>query len=594
MISKEVIEEILMRTDIQQLISGYVTLKRAGSVSKGLCPFHSEKSPSFIVYPSTSSFYCFGCGMGGDAITFVKQIEHLDYQDAVEFLGKRAGITVIRDDRYGGNVQQGKSIDRSRMYKMNADAAHFFHKCLMSGIPYAREALSYFTDKRKLSMATIKHFGLGFAPDSFDIFSKHMLSLGYTYEELTEGFLCGKSERGGYFDAFRKRVMFPIIDVSGNVIAFGGRAMDNETKPKYKNSSDTPVFKKSRNLFALNFARHTCAESLILCEGYMDAIALHSAGFTNTVATLGTAITAEQARLMSRYTKKVIICYDSDEPGQIAANKAMKIISDVGLEVRLLVIPGAKDPDEYIKSYGAQKFKDVLDGAKIPFEYKMDNILSRYDVNIPKDQIKAVEEIEKLISGFYSEAERDVYIRIAAEKLKLPAASIKNDVTKLISKSYREERKKESRAVIQGAAGYSDKVNPDYAKAPAIAKTEEVILGLLLLFPEHRKTVFDSALLTSDDFFTEFNRRVFDYISMKYKDDDKHLDINEYFNEAEVGRITKIKLSRMGLDTNNESVLRESIKSLKSSMQRKSGTGASTADELVAFIEKMRSSTDDT
>ena len=298
MISRETIEEILIRTDIQTLVSGYVSLKRAGSNLKGLCPFHSEKSPSFTVYPGSSSFFCFGCGAGGDQISFIMRMEHLDYPDAVQFLAKRAGITIVDSDVSSYSSQP--RFDKKRMYQMNTDAAKFFNANLFSDNPDAKAALSYFTDNRKLSVATIKHFGLGYAPNSFDTFSKYMLKKGYTYEELVAGYLCGKSERGHYYDSFRNRVMFPIIDVSGNVIAFGGRVMD-DSKPKYLNSSDTPVFKKLRNLFALNFARHTCQETLILCEGYMDVIALHAVGITNAVATLGTAITSEQARIMSRY-----------------------------------------------------------------------------------------------------------------------------------------------------------------------------------------------------------------------------------------------------------------------------------------------------
>ena len=386
MISKETIDEILARTDIENLIGGYVSIKRAGDTYKGLCPFHSEKSPSFTVYPRTASFYCFGCGIGGDAVTFIKQIEHLDYPDALEFLARRAGITVIDDNRK--DSREEKKYDRERFFAMNKDAANFFHKCLMADNQEAKAALNYFTEKRKLSLATVKHFGLGYAPNSFDALTKHMLSKGYTHDELVAAFLCGKSEKGTYYDAFRGRVMFPIIDVSGNVIAFGGRATDNEVKPKYKNSSDTPIYKKTRHVYALNFARHACEESLILCEGYMDVIALHSAGFTNAIATLGTAITQDQARLMSRYTKKVIICYDSDEAGQKAASKALKVIGDVGLDVRVVAVPGSKDPDEYIKTFGKDKFSAVLTEAKIEFEYKMDNILNKYDINLSQDKIK--------------------------------------------------------------------------------------------------------------------------------------------------------------------------------------------------------------
>ena len=588
MISKSVIDEILMRTDIENLISGYVSLKRAGSVYKGLCPFHSEKSPSFMVYPSTNSFYCFGCGIGGDAVTFIKQMEHLDYPDAIEFLAKRAGITIIREnDAY---EPKRNTVNKERIYKMNSDAARFFHKCLFSDTPDAKEALSYFTEKRKLSLSTIKHFGLGYAPNSFDALSRHLISKGYTYEELTVAFLCGKNDRGGYYDAFRNRAMFPIIDVSGNVIAFGGRALDNETKPKYRNTSDTPAFKKSRNLFALNFARHTCKESIILCEGYMDVIALHAAGFTNAVATLGTAITSEQARLMSRYTKKVIICYDSDEPGQMAASKALKILGEVGLEVRVVTVPGSKDPDEYIKTYGNDKFKLVLDGAKMEFEYKMDNLLAKRDINIPQEKIVALGEVEKLVSEVYSEAERDIYIHTVAKKFEVSYESVKNDVKRIISSKVKARKKEQGKNAIETSVGYSDRVNPDFAKEPAIAKNEEIILGLLLLFEEHKKSVFEGELLTEADFFTDFNKRIFEYIKKSYFFCDECPNINEVFSTAEVGRIAKIKNARMALSDNGDAVLNDSINALKSSMQKKLNSDASTFDELETLINRLRKS----
>lgn len=587
LISKDTIEEILARTDIEPLISSYISLKRAGDTYKGLCPFHSEKSPSFTVYPRTASFYCFGCGIGGDAVTFIKQMEHLDYPDALQFLAKRAGITIVDDDnKY---VREEKKFNRDRMFKMNVDAANFFHKCLMANTTDAKAALSYFTEKRGLSLSTIKHFGLGYAPDSFDSLLNYMTAKGYTKDELVAGFLCGKSEKGRYFDAFRKRVMFPIIDVSGNVIAFGGRAMDNETKPKYKNSSDTPVYKKTRHVYALNFARLTCSETMVLCEGYMDVIALHAAGFTNAVATLGTAITSEQARLMSRYTKKVVICYDSDEAGQKAANKALKVIGDVGLDVRVVKVPGSKDPDEYIKTFGKEKFKDVLDSAKIEFEYKMENILSKFDINLPQDRVKVLNMLENEISAFYSEAERDIYIQMVSKTLGVEAKSIKSDVQRIIQKNIKTFKASESERARQAAAGYRDKVNPDFAKAPTVAKHEEAVVGLLLLFAEHRKKVFENSLLDESDFFTELNKRIFAYIKESYLKGDVFADLNEIFTPEEVGRITKIKLSRMELVNNGDEVLVDSIKALKSSMQKKTSATAETFDQLTDFINKMRS-----
>ena len=417
MISRETIEQVLMRNDAETVIGGYVSLRRAGSNIKGLCPFHSEKTPSFTVYPD-NSFYCFGCGVGGNVITFIQKRENLDFESAIEFLADRAGITIVRDERTLG-YQQKPKFDRNRMFKMNRDAALYFNKRLYDDTPEAKAALEYFTVKRGLSGAVIKHFGLGFAPNSFDAFSKYMLSRGYTYDELVAGFLCGKNEeRGTYYDAFRNRVMFPIIDVAGNVIAFGGRVMD-DSKPKYKNSSDTPVFKKSKNLFALNFAKAACQESLILCEGYMDVIAMHSAGFTNAVATLGTAITAEQARMMSRYTKKVIISYDADEAGQKAADRAIRILGEVGMDVTILKVPGAKDPDEYIKTYGADKFSELLKNTKTRFEHNSDAIFAKYDINLPQVHHKPCRDTIKLKTQFMPDIHCPVHIIGSIQNIKL-------------------------------------------------------------------------------------------------------------------------------------------------------------------------------
>ena len=585
MISRETIEEVLLRTDIQTLIGGYVTLKRASANLKGLCPFHSEKTPSFTVYPANNSFYCFGCGAGGDQISFIMRMEHLDYADAVHFLAKRAGITIVDDSNQYTNQPR---FDKKRMYSMNTDAAKFFNARLFSNDPDAKAALSYFTDDRKLSIATIKHFGLGYAPNSFDIFSKYMLSKGYTYEELVAGFLCGKSERGHYYDTFRNRVMFPIIDVSGNVIAFGGRVMD-DSKPKYKNSSDTPVFKKLRNLFALNFARHTCQESLILCEGYMDVIALHAVGITNAVATLGTAITSEQARVMSRYTKRVIISYDSDEAGIKAATRAMKLLEEVGLEVSVLSLSGAKDPDEYIKKFGVDKFKQVISGAKSKFDYSLNAIMSKYDISLPQDKINALAEVEKLISEVNSMAERDVYIHTVAKMFDVQASSIRADIDKVISKRERSYKRSQTQKARQEASGYSDRINPDFLKSPAVARNEETVLGLLLLYANHRKMVFTEGLLSEDDFLTGLNKRIFSYLERSYNEGDENLTrINDEFTQDEIGRISRMKIRRMELSSNDDAVLHECIANLKKAVDKKASEKTDTIDKLNEILSKKR------
>ena len=390
MIPREIIDEIIHRNDIEQVVGAYVSLKRAGSNFNGLCPFHNEKTPSFTVFPATKSFYCFGCGAGGDAITFVMRTENLDYRSALEVLAQRAGITIPADDSADTDT-----IPRKRIYEMNLEAAKFFTKSLFSE-EYGKEELAYLHEERGLSMATIKHFGLGFSPNNSWMLTNHMKKLGFTDEELVTGFLCGRSKNSGRtYDYFRNRVIFPIIDTSGNIVAFGGRVMD-DSKPKYLNTSDTPAFKKSRHLFALNFAKKHCEEQMLLCEGYMDVIALHAAGFENAVATLGTAITPEQARIFAKHTKKVIICYDADNAGQNAAQKAMRLLGEVGVEVRVLKLAGAKDPDEYIKKFGADSFRRTLGESKIGFDYSLEKIISAHDISLPEEKIKASADVYKL------------------------------------------------------------------------------------------------------------------------------------------------------------------------------------------------------
>jgi DNA primase len=588
MIERAVIEEIVGRTDIHNLISSYVTLQRAASVYKGLCPFHSERTPSFTVYPSNGSFYCFGCGAGGNAITFVKKAENLDFEDAVEFLAKRAGITVKRDARDDG----GRRYDRSKLFNMNRDAAKFFHANLYENDPGSQLALKYLREKRGLSNSTIKHFGLGYAPSNGNLFYKYMRSKGYTDDELVVGFLCAKSERNGsVFSAFRNRVMFPIIDVSGNVIAFGGRVMD-DSQPKYKNSSDTPVYKKSKNLFALNYARQSCAESMILCEGYLDVIALHASGFTNAVATLGTAITPEQARLMSRYTKKIYISYDSDEAGQKAASKALAMLEEVGLEVRVLKMQGAKDPDEFIKTFGADSFQKLLAGSSTKFDFNMDKVLSKYNISIPQDRIDACSELCKVIARVYSSAEREVYIAELSKRLEIDIRSIKSDVEKNIRKNLKESEKKELQRMHQAAGGLFDRVNPEFIKSPSLARAEESVLGMLLLYPDIRSFVFDKSGITlaEEDFYTEFGRKIFKFV---FQNSDKgaldESQIDNYFSADEVGRITQMKISRMTLENNDIKVFEEIANRMKTMVsQKKSQDSASSLEDLTEIINKKR------
>lgn len=559
MIDRSLVDEIIARTDMQALVGSYVTLKRAGANFSGLCPFHSEKTPSFTVFPSDNSFYCFGCGVGGNAVTFVRRIENLEFTEAVALLARRAGIRIPETP----GREEGPKYDKKRFYEMNTEAARFFHKALFADTPDARAALSYFTESRGLSMATIKHFGLGYAPNDFS-FVNYMRSRGYTEEELVAGFLCGKSQDKGYlYPSFRNRVMFPIIDVSERVIAFGGRVMDGGD-PKYKNSSDTPVFRKGNNLFALNFAHKHCAERIILCEGYMDVIALHAAGFPYAVATLGTAIRPEQARLISRYTKSVVLSYDSDEAGQRAANKALALLEEVGLEVRVLKIPDAKDPDEYIRRFGADAFKGVIGKSRTKFDFNFDRILQKYDIAVPQQRIEAIDKLSDVIAGVYSSVEREIYITEGASRLSVDPKNLAADVKKKIALRKRQQSASDMQSAREALGGYGDRVNPDFVRMPRVARCEEAVLGLLQLYPDLRTLAFKTPpMLTDGSFRTDFGKRVFSFLRESEENggfDDAMLD--SAFTPDEVGRIAGMRVARLRLSDNGESVFRECVRAL--------------------------------
>jgi len=557
-IDPAVIEEIKYRNPIEDVISGYVALKRAGSNLVGLCPFHSEKSPSFTVFVGNGSFYCFGCGAGGNVLSFISRAENLDFLSSVEFLAKRAGITITRT-----NDERNEAYKKRRILEMNRDAAKYFHKNLVSD-PMGKEALSYLLG-RGLSMSLIRHFGLGYSPNDFNSLVRYLKKEGYTDKELTDGFLAKISEKNNLpYGMFRNRVMFPIIGITGDVIAFGGRVMD-DSKPKYLNSSDTPAFNKRRNLFALNFAKNECSERLILCEGYMDVIALHGAGFPNAVATLGTAITPEQARMMKRYTNEVIICYDADEAGQNAASKAFTLLGEVGLPARILKVKNAKDPDEYIKKFGAAAFKKLLESSRSEFDFRFDAILSKYDIENQEEKIRAIKETQQMIASIPSSAQRDVYIATVSKKFEVSMDSMRHDIEIVIKSRNKTEKKRENAEMIKKAEGYGDRVNPDFVKNPKAARAEETILGILMLHPEYISLLRKKDMLfPASDFVTEFARKV--YMQMIKSDTEfDELSLNESLTPDEISRLTYLKVGRSALTDNSMELLLDCHKTLKAS-----------------------------
>lgn len=583
LIPREIIEEIVNRTDISDLIGSYVSLKRAGSNMHGLCPFHSEKTPSFTVFSKTNSFYCFGCGSGGDAITFVMKAENLDYPSAVEFLASRAGISIPQDKNELANM----GMSRKRVYEMNLAAAKFFRENLFDkNVGY--DAMNYLAGARKLSPAIIKRFGLGYAPNDFWALTNHMKKLGFSEQELIDGFLCGRSQKSGrLYDYFRNRVIFPIIDVTGNVIGFGGRVMD-DSKPKYLNTSDTPGFKKSKNLFALNYAKNHCAEQLILCEGYMDVIALHSAGFENAVATLGTALTQEQARMMTKYTKKVVLLYDSDDAGQKATDRAIKILNEVGMDVRILKLNGAKDPDEYIRKFGADRFRALLGESRTGFDFKVSRALVNLDLQIPDERIKASKAICDIIAESSSSVEREVFLAKASEILKLPVDVLRNNVEIIIRKRISEQKKNESRQAQMSIRNIGDRVNPDAVKFVGATALEETVLGLLLIYEEYRALVASGKIkLGEDDFVTSFGKKAFANLMNVYNGAEEFLPamLGQYFTADEMGRLEKMRQNRLALTENGREIFEASVSGLKAENEKK--TSADNGDKFATLRAKQ-------
>ena len=577
------LQELKARNSIEEIISQHVQLKRAGSNLVGCCPFHSEKTPSFTVFTNRDNFYCFGCGAGGDVITFVMKMQNVDYITAVEYLASRAGLQMPENSFYNE-----KKIDRDRFFNMNKCAARFFYDSLIS--EKNKDALEYIT-KRGLTPATIKRFGIGYADEAWDSLTGHLLAQGYTKEEIKEGFLAGVSQKSGrLFDMFRGRIMFPIFDVSGNVIAFGGRII-KDAKPKYLNSSDTPVFKKSRNLFALERAKNNTSSSFILCEGYMDVVALHQAGFTNAVATLGTAITSEQARIMSRYAKVVYICYDSDEAGQRAAKKAIDLLSEVGISVKVIRVENAKDPDEFIKKFGKGAFEKLLAKSDGHIDYTLSNIEAKYSMAVPEEKLKYVQECCAMLVQVYSAVEREIYIQKISEKSGIAPDVIRTEISKKQRRERRNLERERVKTDIQTQVGWGDRIMGDTSQNLATAKKEENLIGILLLRPEYLKDKELCEVLTPEIFMCDFTKKV--YLSLAEKSISEPFDtslLGEDFSPDEMGRITRFILNRQSLSNNSVEVARELVLTLKKEVEKKSNIAGDDTEAFLQSIEKIKKS----
>ena len=572
-LSDSFLQELKMKTDIEDVISTYVTLKRRGATLVGLCPFHNEKTPSFTVYLATQSFYCFGCGAGGDAITFVKKIENLDYLDAVKTLAQRAGLQMPQE-----GFDDSLSKRRRRILEMNREAARFYHSVLLS--PEGKVGYDYYIG-RALSAATINHFGLGFAPNQWDALLKHMRAKGYQPAELVDAGLARKGQKG-YYDNFRNRVMTPIIDVRGNVNAFGGRVLD-DSKPKYINTGDTLVYKKTNELFALNFAKDSKEDALILCEGYMDVIAMHQAGFTNAVAGCGTALTTEQVRLISRYAKEVILTYDADEAGQKALQKAMTLFDQTDVKVRIPALVGGKDPDEIIRTYGRDKFKGMLEGASNETEFRLLALRRQYNLATTQGKIDFIGGALQILATL-PPVEQDLYVSRLSEELGVERQNMKVQLQDLVARQGNRREKREFNRIVQENMRKTARETMATDASLRKLRAEDRLISLLLRYPDCSRLCkdFDPQWLTPG-----FAQRVFTLILQRLENGDgtELMDLRDRLTDDEMGRLSGI-IARGGESADAKQEFSDCLQTIRAEQQKKQESAAELDDQ--AFRDLFR------
>ena len=577
------LQELKMRNDITDIVSSYVTLKRRGRNMVGLCPFHGEKTPSFNIYTENGSFYCFGCGVGGDVISFVMRIENLDYVDAVKFLAQRAGMD-MPEDSYDNSMSQL----RTRIFEANREAARFYYSSLYT--PKGIKGLEYL-HSRQLSDRTIRHFGLGFADDDWSSLCKHLKGKGFKDNELVAANLAVQRKNGnGIYDRFTNRVMFPIIDLRGNVIAFGGRIMTDE-KPKYLNTSDTPVFKKSTNLFSLNNAKNSGKRTLILCEGYMDVISVNQAGFTNAVATLGTALTSEQAMLIKRYADEVVICYDADEAGQKATARAIPILRKAGLLIRIINIPNGKDPDEFIKSKGPDgpaAFKAVLDKSRNDIEYRLQKLKQNFNIETSDGKVGYLESASKIIGDIHSPIEQDVYLSRLCDEFGIDKNSFKQQMINISRRQSRETAKKEVRKIQTDLSGRNDRIDTEHFKKPRSSSAEEALVVYLINNPDSAHYI--SQQIKPEQFQNSLMRRYYEYVQNRINDGNEPLtNVTADFSADEVSKLYQMMSKAVGT-VSTEEAMREYIEVIneESRKPQKEDIANMSPDEMKAYLERIR------
>ncbi|MGN1402864.1 MAG: DNA primase [Ruminococcus sp.] len=571
--SDDFLEQIRAACPMETIAGNYVNLIRRGRHYVCNCPFHSEKSPSCTIFPDTQSFYCFGCGAGGDVITWVRRMENLEFTDAVKQLAEKSGLQVPNDREADRRAQL-----RTRIFAINRETANFYFRNLTAGND--KRGLQYLVS-RQLKPETIRKYGLGYAPDAWNVLTDHLLRKGFTEEELLAANVAHRSSKGNLYDAFRCRVMFPIVDTRGAVIGFGGRVMD-DSQPKYLNTAKTPVFDKGRNLFSLNFAKDSNSTHMILAEGYMDVIAINQAGFSNVVATLGTAITPEQARKLTQYAKEMIIAYDSDGAGQQATQKAINRFSEVGMPTRILHMTGAKDPDEFIKKFGPERFRLLLEQAGDAINFRLDRCEQGLDPNTEAGKVQLLKRVVSVLTEIQNPLEREVYLSRTANKWEISRDVLEQQVERQLRSKKRLEKTKEWKGIMEHT------VRPESQQPQSGAhlrenRAEERILCYLLVNPTDAVWIADT--LKPEQFVTPLYRRVFAAFQECRKNETAFSlsSLGSVLSDDEMGKISGIPARHREIP-----VTREEVKDCIRILQEEQYTAVETDDDLLSLIQKKQ------
>ncbi len=570
--SEKFLEELSERNDIVDVVSAYVPLtKRSGANLFGLCPFHSEKTPSFSVSPSKQIYHCFGCGKGGGVVSFIMEIEHLSFPDAVAFLARRANLPLPEEEERGEAPSR-----RKRLLELNREAARFFYDQLVG--PAGAPGRAY-VEKRGISPALVRRFGLGYAPDSWNALTDAMKARGYTERDLFEAGLMKHGRNGGGYDLFRNRLIFPVIDVRGAVIAFSGRII-GDGEPKYLNSPETPVFSKSHNLFALNLAKKSKSGYIILTEGNIDVVSLHQAGFDSAVASLGTSLTGEQARLIARYGKEVVLCYDGDAAGRKASDRAIGILEKLDLKVRVLELKDAKDPDEFIRANGADAFRNLLESSAGQVEYRLRVIEEKTPPVGDQGRVDYLRAAEELLASLPTPVEREVYAARAAEKAGVSKDAVLLEVRRIRKTRYEAARRRESREMTQPARTVQPEIRQLRYDDPRSAVAEEGIIRLLYLDPGLVQSA--PALPAPETFSSPLLGRLYAELLRRAREGApvSLAVLAGIFTPDELSHFTRIVAGQEDL-ANGETALRDYIETIASRQDEKDG-------DLRRLAEKYR------